>query len=85
MGWFDIDSNQHVNNVVYIRWLLEQLPNAVLSGRELVSLDVVYKNESHWRDSIQVAHCLAEPDTYLHRVTDGATGKDVVLAKTGWR
>ncbi len=85
VGWFDIDSNQHVNNVVYIRWLLEQLPNDVLANRQLAELDVVYKNETHWRDLVQVHHQMAEPGTYLHKVALSEDNRDVLLARTVWR
>jgi acyl-ACP thioesterase len=85
VGWFDIDSNQHVNNVVYIRWLLEQLPNQQLETQELARLDVVYKNETHWRERIQVQHQPEGPGTLVHRLVEAKTGKEVLLAQTVWR
>ena len=85
VGWFDIDSNQHVNNVVYIRWLLEQLPDNLLTNRQLISLDVIYKNETHWQQHIQVQHRPNETGALLHKLIEAETGKDVLLAKTTWR
>lgn len=85
VGWFDIDSNQHVNNVVYIRWLLEQLPDTLLQTQELAELDVVYKTETHWREQIQVQNQPTDSGTFVHRLAHAETGKEVLLAKTVWR
>ncbi|WP_229364444.1 acyl-[acyl-carrier-protein] thioesterase [Fibrella aestuarina] len=85
VGWFDIDSNQHVNNVVYIRWLLEQLPDAVLQTQELAELDVVYRNETHWHERVLVQHQADDAGTFHHRLALAETGKDVLLARTRWR
>jgi acyl-ACP thioesterase len=85
VGWFDIDANQHVNNVVYIRWLLEQLPDTILQTGELAELDVVYKTETHWREKIDVQHQSTEPGTFVHRLAHAETGKEVLLARTVWR
>jgi len=85
VGWFDIDANQHVNNVVYIRWLLEQLPDTILQTQEIAELDVVYKTETHWREQIDVQNQSTESGTFVHRLTHAETGKEVLLAKTIWR
>ena len=85
VGWFDIDANQHVNNVVYIRWLLEQLPDTLLQTQEMAELDVVYKTETHWHEQIDVQHQASGSGTLVHRLTHAETGKEVLLAKTVWR
>lgn len=85
VGWFDIDANQHVNNVVYIRWLLEQLTDDILQAQEMAELDVVYRTETHWREQIDVQHQPTKPGTFVHRLAHAETGKEVLLAKTVWR
>lgn len=85
VGWFDIDANQHVNNVVYIRWLLEQLTDTILQTQEIAELDVVYKTETHWREQIDVQHQSTGPGTFVHRLAHAETGKEVLLARTLWR
>jgi acyl-ACP thioesterase len=85
VGWFDIDANQHVNNVVYIRWLLEQLTDDILQAQEMAKLDVVYRTETHWREQINVQHQPSEPGAFVHRLTHAETGKEVLLARTLWR
>lgn len=85
VGWFDIDANQHVNNVVYIRWLLEQLPDTILQQQEMAELDVVYRTETHWREQIDVQNLSTQPNTFVHRLAHAETGKEVLLARTVWR
>jgi acyl-ACP thioesterase len=85
VGWFDIDANQHVNNVVYIRWLLEQLADTTLQSQEMAELDVVYRTETHWREKIDVQHLSTDPATFVHRLAHAETGKEVLLARTVWR
>ena len=85
VGWFDIDGNQHVNNVVYNRWLLEQLPDTILQTQEMAELDVVYRTETHWREQIDVQNLVTGPGTFVHRLAHAETGKEVLLARTVWR
>jgi medium-chain acyl-[acyl-carrier-protein] hydrolase len=42
----DIDTNSHVNNVVYVTWALEALPYDIILNYELRNLKVTYKQET---------------------------------------
>ncbi|KAJ7564229.1 hypothetical protein O6H91_02G008400 [Diphasiastrum complanatum] len=53
----DIDSNRHVNNVKYIQWLLESVPQHVLVAYELTSMTLEFRKESSDQDIItSMAH-----------------------------
>ncbi|XP_024536260.1 palmitoyl-acyl carrier protein thioesterase, chloroplastic [Selaginella moellendorffii] len=41
----DMDMNQHVNNVKYIGWVLESVPQALLVAHELMSMTLEYRRE----------------------------------------
>ncbi|KAJ7562797.1 hypothetical protein O6H91_03G084600 [Diphasiastrum complanatum] len=41
----DMDMNQHVNNVKYIGWVLESVPQSLLVAHELVSMTLEYRRE----------------------------------------
>ena len=89
VGWFSIDQNQHVNNVTYIQWLLEQLGNNVLGHKaletsQLTEIDVVYKAETHWGDLLRVQSAPDGPSAFIHRILDAETGKDVLIARSVW-
>jgi acyl-ACP thioesterase len=85
VGWLNIDQNQHVNNVAYIGWLLESMPDQTLQTQELVELDIVYRTESHWHDQLQAQLATETPETFRHRIILQESGKDVLLARSQWR
>lgn len=45
VGLGDIDTNYHVNNVSYVQWALEDIPDEIIKSYEAAELDVVYKKE----------------------------------------
>jgi acyl-ACP thioesterase len=85
VGWFSIDQNQHVNNVSYVQWLLENAGDDWLRTREIAEIDLVYRTESHWRDQLYISQITETPDQRLHRIEQAESGKDVLLARSIWR
>ena len=85
VGWFSIDQNQHVNNVAYVQWLLEAMDSEILETREVAEIDLVYRTESHWNDRLHIQSAPESPDSYLHRIVQEESGKDVTLARSRWR
>lgn len=49
----DLDMNQHVNNVTYLSWMLEAIPQAVMERAELAQITVEYRRECHRGDLVQ--------------------------------
>ncbi|MCL7035277.1 hypothetical protein MKW94_009955 [Papaver nudicaule] len=43
--WNDLDVNQHVNNVKYVRWILENCPPSISSSHELFDITLEYRKE----------------------------------------
>lgn len=81
-GWHDIDLNQHVNNISYIRWIIETLPVAALSGKMVETLDVVFLAESGLGDSIRAMSQETGDDRFLHKLVPDPSGKELALAST---
>ncbi|KAM7521834.1 hypothetical protein LguiA_011736 [Lonicera macranthoides] len=48
----DLDMNQHVNNVTYIGWLLESMPQEVIDTHELRSITLDYRRECQRGDVV---------------------------------
>ncbi|BBN03648.1 fatty acyl-ACP thioesterase B [Marchantia polymorpha subsp. ruderalis] len=49
----DMDMNQHVNNVKYIGWVLESVPQSLSVAHELTSMILEYKRECSPSDIVQ--------------------------------
>ncbi|KAI5677322.1 hypothetical protein M9H77_08272 [Catharanthus roseus] len=54
----DLDMNQHVNNVKYVRWMLETIPDDFLENHQLSDIVLEYRRECSSSDVVQ---SLSEP------------------------
>ncbi|XP_074267546.1 oleoyl-acyl carrier protein thioesterase, chloroplastic-like [Silene latifolia] len=48
----DIDMNRHVNNVTYLRWVLESVPQEIIDNYELQSITLDYRQECQQDDVV---------------------------------
>lgn len=48
----DVDMNGHVNNVVYVEWLLESIPARVWQSHELKELELEFRSECNYGDVV---------------------------------
>ncbi|XP_041001455.1 oleoyl-acyl carrier protein thioesterase 1, chloroplastic-like isoform X2 [Juglans microcarpa x Juglans regia] len=48
----DLDMNQHVNNVTYIGWVLESMPQEVIDSHELQTITLDYRRECQHDDIV---------------------------------
>ncbi|KAH7571062.1 hypothetical protein ACOSQ2_019993 [Xanthoceras sorbifolium] len=55
----DLDMNHHVNNVKYVRWMLETIPDQVLEAHQLSGIILEYRRECSSSDIVQ---SLCEPE-----------------------
>ena len=84
----DLDLNDHVNNVRFVEWALEALPEVMRAGRQPYALDVQFRAESVYGDTVRSA-CGEAPDgdaaALLHSVTRKRDGEVLARARTVWR
>ncbi|WP_338875469.1 acyl-ACP thioesterase domain-containing protein [Spirosoma sp. SC4-14] len=85
VGWTSIDQNQHVNNVAYVQWLLESIDTNTLQTRELAEIDLVYRNETHWGDLLQIQSVATDDGLVYQRIEQRNSARDVLLAQSQWR
>ena len=78
----DLDMNDHVNNVHYVEWLGEAVPEEVWRGSSITELEVEYKRAVQFGDRVRIDTYAQGPDAYIHKMTAG--GNDVVLARSVW-
>lgn len=92
----DVDMNRHVNNVAYVRWLLETVPAERWAKYELCALTLEFRNECHLDDEVDsfvsareklgaVAGEEGEEALYHWLKLSGEGGKELMRAKTFWR
>ncbi|KAK7302154.1 hypothetical protein RJT34_13035 [Clitoria ternatea] len=63
----DLDMNQYVNNVKYIRWMLETIPDQILEGHQLSGITLEYIRE-YGRTYIVQSLCEAEEEEIVNGV-----------------
>jgi medium-chain acyl-[acyl-carrier-protein] hydrolase len=83
--WFDIDHNQHTNNVSYVKWLVESVPDNILKTSRLAELDLYFRAESRWQDTLRLLTASATDASLVHRIEHAADGREVLLARSWWR
>jgi medium-chain acyl-[acyl-carrier-protein] hydrolase len=90
-----LDLNRHVNNVVYIQWALEAVPEDVLTRRRPVELEVSYRAEAFYGDAV-LSRAGADPGhisapagdrsgpVFLHQIVNARTGAELTRLRTRW-
>ena len=76
----DIDLNGHVNNVHYIEWLLETVPEGIGPCSDF---EIIFRSETLAGEEVRAEGVEVEPGVYVHRVS-APDGRDHVLARTRW-
>lgn len=92
--WNDLDSNQHVNHVRYISWILEGAPRSVLKTHKLSSMTLEYRKEcgrdnmlrslSAVNRSNGTSHCKEDGGIELHHLLRLEDGREIMRGRTLW-
>ncbi len=83
----DLDINQHVNNVKFVEWVIENLPSPILSSMVLAGLEANFLAEAFHGDQI-LAICApqnADNTKFLHCLIRPQDGRELLRAVTEWR
>ncbi len=84
VGWYDIDVNRHVNNLSYIRWLIDTLPPHFLEKYRLKEFDIVFRAESTLGDHLQLKAHQEDDDIANFEHCISKDEQELILAKTEW-
>jgi acyl-ACP thioesterase len=52
--YMDIDNNLHVNNTKYLAWAIETVPYEIVTGCDLSHIDIVYRKEVKYGQSVKI-------------------------------
>lgn len=82
----DIDRNLHVNNVRFTDWMLESVPDDYSEARRLAALQIIYRAEAVYGDTVISRGMYGEQDgEFLHGLYRMSDGQELVRAKTIWK
>ncbi|KAL6967997.1 oleoyl-[acyl-carrier-protein] hydrolase [Sarracenia purpurea var. burkii] len=94
----DLDMNQHVNNVTYMGWVLESMPQEIIDTHELQTITLDYKRECQHDDVVDSLTspepvedtALSEPveqdyRRFLHLLRLSGDGLEINRGRTEWR
>jgi len=84
----DIDYNLHVNNVRYLDWILEVVPERENKEYFLKEFEIQYRQEIKYGEEvssrINKGKRVGKKKIYLHKITTDADEKSRAFAKTIW-
>lgn len=83
----DIDFNKHVNNVKYVQWFMDSVPQEIREEYELKEIDILFEHECYYNDEIK---CVCE----IHKNQDNLLvlsniqdkdGKELTVFVSKWQ
>jgi len=81
----DLDINKHVNNVVYISWAVENVPEEILFSLRPAEIEINYRAEAFYGDRIiSRTQKLADDHVYCHQLFRSRDGIELARLKTRW-
>jgi len=66
----DIDTNHHVNNLNYLDYAYEALPENIFSNMSFSNVEIMYKHEAKLGDTISVFYSHTEENQYIITIKD---------------
>ncbi|MFO7882008.1 MAG: thioesterase [Kosmotogaceae bacterium] len=81
----DIDTNQHVNNTVYLRWIFDSLPEKIFRDYTLDEISISYKREVLKNEPVLVSNYHENETMHLklfHEIQKN--NRTVLTASTSW-
>jgi medium-chain acyl-[acyl-carrier-protein] hydrolase len=81
----DLDINDHVNNLHYVEWIVESVPESVWRETTPSEMQIEFKRAVRYGESARVETLGVGGGVYTHRITSSGTSGDVVLARTRWK
>ncbi|XP_058093281.1 oleoyl-acyl carrier protein thioesterase 1, chloroplastic-like [Magnolia sinica] len=75
----DLDMNQHVNNVTYIGWVLESMPQDVIDTHELEKITLDYRRECQHDDMVDSLTSLESEEVEAVSELNGTNGSATAM------
>lgn len=83
---YDTDMNKHVNNIQYLKWVLESVPEEIINNYYLHSIDGRFIAEANYGQNILSLTKKETNDTsFIHTIKIDGSDKVCARAKTIWK
>jgi len=83
---YDTDTNEHVNNIRYLQWLMESLPEHISNEYYLHSIDGRFITEAQYGDTIISSTVKGEEEnSFIHTIKTKDDHKVCATGKTFWK
>lgn len=83
---YDTDMNKHVNNIRYLQWVMESIPEKIIDNYYLDSIDGRFVSEAQYNDVIvSLTKIGDEENSFIHAIKVRGTNKVCATAKTCWK
>lgn len=80
----DTDLMGHTNNAVYVGWIGESVPREILLNHQIRMVDLSFKAESKWGDTVIVETAQIGERSFLHRILREADQKEILIGASAW-
>jgi acyl-ACP thioesterase len=83
---YDTDMNKHVNNIRYLQWVVESVPEEIIDNYYLHSIDGRFITEAHYGQTIvSLTKNDSMDKSFIHTIKIEGTDKVCATAKTIWK
>ena len=83
---YDTDMNKHVNNIRYLQWVIESIPEDIYENYFLHKIDGRFISEAQYGDTVlSLTKQLETKDTFAHTIKIDGSDKVCATAKTLWK
>lgn len=83
---YDTDMIKHVNNIKYLQWVVESIPDEIIENYYLYSIDGRFIAEAHYGQTIiSMTKDDTNANSFIHTIKIEGTDKVCATAKTIWK
>ncbi len=83
---YDTDMIKHVNNIRYLQWVVESIPDEIIDNYYLYSIDGRFNSEAHYGQTLMSLTKVEEQEnTFTHSIKIEGLDKVCARATTTWK
>ncbi len=80
----DMDLNDHVSNITYVKWMFSYIDDEFLEANTLTNLNISYRGEACLNDVLKYTS-IVENGVGYHIFTNRSSGRDICVIVSNWK